>query len=302
MFDPVSEIVSLLQPKTPSSKKLVGRGNWVFRRHEVDRPHYAIVLDGICALAIDDQPPVTLAKGDFVLIPSANSFLLSGHGIASDLIDETQTVLSPFECVLGDPGGAQGATLLTGHCAFASPDVDILLALLPRLVHVRDEPRLSTLVRLVDEEVETERPARDAVLGGLLELLFIEALRSTASIASAPNLLRGLADERVATALRSMHQNPRRKWTVGELARDAALSRSAFFERFQEVVGTSPVEYLIVWRMALAKRYLREKEASLSEIAEKLGYRTANSFSIAFTRRFGVPPTKYAELELRLDR
>lgn len=90
-----------------------------------------------------------------------------------------------------------------------------------------------------------------------------------------------------------MHESPWQKWTVAGLARVAALSRSAFFERFQKVVGMPPMEYLVAWRMALAKQYLEDKSASLGEIAEKLGYSNANSFSIAFKRRFGVPPSRY---------
>jgi AraC-like DNA-binding protein len=163
---------------------------------------------------------------------------------------------------------------------------------LPALIHVRDEARLSALVHFVEQELELERPGRSVVLGHLLELLFIEALRATA-FGRVSGLLRGLADDRLALALRAIHDRPSHKWTGGTLAKEAAMSRSAFFERFHRVVGTSPMEYVINWRMALARKLLREKSHSLGEIANRLGYTSANSFSIAFTRRFGAPPTKF---------
>jgi AraC-like DNA-binding protein len=78
-------------------------------------------------------------------------------------------------------------------------------------------------------------------------------------------------------------------------AKEAALSRSAFFERFNREVGMAPMEYLLSWRMALAKNLLRKKEGNVAEIAERVGYGSASTFSVAFTRFVGVPPTRYAK-------
>ena len=128
----------------------------------------------------------------------------------------------------------------------------------------------------------------------LLEVLFIEALRSTAVTRASAGLLRGLADERLAVAIRRMHESPTRSWTVAQLAKEAALSRSAFFERFRRAVGVAPMEYLLAWRMALAKNLLRRKEGGMAEVAERVGYSSASTFSVAFTRHVGLPPTRYA--------
>jgi len=93
--------------------------------------------------------------------------------------------------------------------------------------------------------------------------------------------------------LKSMHANPAHPWTVVELAKQAALSRSAFFERFSRAVGVAPMEYLLTWRMAVAKNLLRHKENAIAEIAERVGYSSASTFSVAFTRHVGVPPARY---------
>jgi AraC-like DNA-binding protein len=91
-----------------------------------------------------------------------------------------------------------------------------------------------------------------------------------------------------------MHERPTEPWTVAQLAKEAALSRSAFFARFNRAVGVAPMEYLLAWRMALAKNLLRRKEAGVAEVAERVGYSSASAFSVAFTRYVGLPPTRYA--------
>jgi transcriptional regulator GlxA family with amidase domain len=169
----------------------------------------------------------------------------------------------------------------------------LLVSLLPQLVHVRGEPRLTTLVELLGEESRAQRPAREVILARLLEVLLIEALRSSAGAAVSPGVLRDLADERVAVAIRKMHEHPTQRWTMAQLAKEAALSRSTFFERFSRAVGIAPMEYLLAWRMALAKNLLRRNEGNIAEVAERVGYRSASSFSVAFSRHFGMPPTRY---------
>jgi transcriptional regulator GlxA family with amidase domain len=127
-----------------------------------------------------------------------------------------------------------------------------------------------------------------------MEVLLIEALRSAAGTAASPGLLRGLADGRLAVAIRRMHESPTKPWTVAQLAKEAALSRSAFFARFSRAVGVAPIEYLLAWRMALAKNLLRRNEGGVAEVAERVGYSSASAFSVAFTRYVGLPPARYA--------
>ncbi len=122
----------------------------------------------------------------------------------------------------------------------------------------------------------------------------IEALRALRSEDTPAGLLRGLADVRVSAAIRLMHADPARSWTVAELAEEAALSRSSFFDRFTRVVGMRPMEYLLAWRMAVAKDLLRCRDVPLSQIAERVGYSSASTFSTAFSRSVGRAPGRYA--------
>ncbi|RYZ16759.1 MAG: AraC family transcriptional regulator, partial [Myxococcaceae bacterium] len=184
--------------------------------------------------------------------------------------------------------------IVAGHCSFGSPDAALLVSLMPQLIHIRGEPRLATLVQLLGDESRQQRPARDVVLARLLEVLLIEALRSTTANGAAQGLVQALSDARLAGAIRAMHGQPARGWTVNELAKEAALSRSAFFDRFNRVMGLPPMEYLLAWRMALAKHLLRSEAIGIATVAQRVGYSSASTFSVAFTRHVGCPPTQYA--------
>ena len=294
MIDPLAEVVTLLRPSAPFSKLVSGAGRWSVRRAEAGRPFYCVVLDGASRLAVDGREPMILEKGDFVLIPAAFDFTASSLEPPRGKRETAHVALAGGEVRHGNSSGPPDVRMLVGYCVFASPDASLLVSLLPQLMHVRGEQRLSTLVELVREESRERRPAREVILARLLEVLLIEALRSTAGTAASPGLLRGLVDERLAVAIRRMHESPTKAWTVAQLAKEAALSRSAFFERFSRAVGVAPIYYLLGWRMALAKDLLRRKKVTVAEVAEQVGYSSASTFSVAFTRHVGLPPTHYA--------
>jgi len=304
MVDPLAEVVSLLQPGAPFSKLVVASAPWAVRRADTGRPFYFVVLEGRCHLTIDGpshSETMLLQEGDFVLIPAARSFATSS--LDRQPPREGEAVTTPIAPMpggarVGDPDGAVDVRMLVGHCVFKSPDSALLVPLLPQWVHVRGERRLSTLVQLVGDESRADRPAREIVMERLLEVLLIEAFRSTASTAPSPGLVRALSDPRLALALRRMHERPAEQWSVAQLAREAAMSRSTFFERFSRAVGVAPIEYLLTWRMALAKQLLRQRELSMAEIAERVGYRSVSAFGVAFTRQVGVPPGRYARTEI----
>ena len=299
MVDPLAEVVSLLQPTARFSKLVSGAGAWRVRRTETGQPFYCVILEGSCTLAIDGHTDITLQQGDFVLIPAAYGFTMSSLVPPTlESPDTTPVELFHGEFRLGLQDTAPDVRWLVGHCAFGSPDAALLVSLLPQLVFVRGETRLATLVQLVSDESRAQRPARDVVLARLLEVLLIEALRSTAVTAAAPGLVRGLADTRLAAALRQMHESPTYPWTVAQLAKAAALSRSAFFDRFHRALGIAPMAYLLAWRMALAKNLLRRQVANIAEVAERVGYSSASTFSVAFTRHVGLPPTRYAQAQM----
>jgi AraC-like DNA-binding protein len=302
MADPLSEVIALLQPHAVYSRRISAAGRWGVAYSAFGHPSFCAVLEGRCRLAVDGQHPLTIEAGDFVLLPATPGFTMSGfEPVRPVRFDPKVTSARLGEVRHGTRGGPPDVQLLGGWFTFDSPDAALLVSLLPGLVHIRGAERLSVLVRLVGEESSERRSGRDLVLTRLVEVLLIEALRSTSGEDAPPGLLRGLADALLAPALRQMHGQLARAWTVAQLAKAAALSRSSFFERFTRTMGLAPMEYLLAWRMAVAKDLLRRHDLRVEEVAERVGYGSASTFSTAFRRHVGQPPSRYAR-ELRRSR
>lgn len=294
LIDPFAEIVLVLQPSALFSKTVVGSGPWRITPPDTREPFYGVILEGGCHLTIDGRETIHAEAGDFVLLPSAHHLHVTSREPPDRGDESPHVALGNGEFRVGAQSGPIDVRMLIGYCSFASPDADLLVPLLPRLVHVRCAGRLAQLVKLVGDESRGQLPAREVVLSRLLEVLLIEALRSTAEAATSQGLARGLADLRIAQAIRAIHERPSHTWTMADLAKEAALSRSAFFERFKRKVGMAPMAYLLAWRMALAKQMLRQNESRIAEIAERVGYRSVSAFSVAFTRCAGQSPAHYA--------
>lgn len=295
MVDPLAEVVTLLRPSAPFAKLATAAGRWLARRAEAGRPFFCAIVAGTTQLTVQGHKPLVLEPGDFVLVPAAFDFSVASLEPPEDGEATPYVFRADGEIRHGDPDAPPDVRMLVGYCRFASPDARLLVSLLPQLVHVRGEPTLTTLVSLVHAEFRARRPGRDVVLARLLDVLLIEALRSAPEHAAPPGLVRGLADERLAIAIRRMHEQPTAAWTVAELAREAAMSRSAFFDRFSRLVGVTPMDYLRGWRIALAKGLLSDG-ATVAAVAERVGYGSASAFSSAFTRHVGRPPAHFARL------
>lgn len=294
MVDPLAELIQLLRPRSVFSKAISGAGRWGVRYSAYGQPSFCVVTQGSCLLAVDGHAPLTLQAGDFVFLPTTPAFTMSGfEPVKPQHIDAKAAAGKQVEVRHGRRGGKPDVRLLGGYFVFDSPDTALLVTLLPALVHLRGVDRLSVLVRLVGDESLERRSGRELVLTRLVEVLMIEALRASPGDDTPPGLLRGLSDARIAAALRLMHGAPARAWTVEQLAQKVAMSRSAFFERFIRAVGLRPMEYLLSWRMALAKGLLVD-DVDLSEVAERVGYGSASTFSTAFSRHVGRPPGRYA--------
>ncbi|QYK41765.1 MAG: AraC family transcriptional regulator [Paracoccaceae bacterium] len=295
MPDPLTEVIQLLRPRAVVSKGISGAGGWAVRYAAFGHPGFCAVTEGRCRLAVEGEAPVILEEGDFVLLPATPAFTMSGFEPAPVLRIDPGTAPPPDRDVRhGRQDGPPDVRQFGGWFLFGSPDAALIVALLPRMIHVRGVPRLAQLVGLLGEEAARDDIGRDLILERLVEILLVEALRAAPAQAAQPGLLRGLADPRIAAALRGMHGDVDRPWTVHELARAAGMSRSAFFDRFVRMVGTRPMEYLLAWRMAVAKTLLRGGGMTLDEVAGRIGYGSASTFSTAFSRHVGEPPGRFA--------
>jgi AraC-like DNA-binding protein len=295
MGDPLSDVVQLLHPQAVFANVISGKGNWAVRYADYGQPGFCIVLEGSARLAVDGYAPITISAGDFVLLPTTPAFTLSGFVPAPPVfIDPDVVPGGQGELRHGDPDGPPDMRSLGGAFLFDTRDAALLVSLLPTVVHVQGSQRLMQLVQMVGEEYAQQQPGNAYMLSRLVEMLLVEAMRSTTAGNAPPGLLRGLGDERLAMALKQIHARIAHGWTVGELAKAAALSRSTFFERFTRAVGVPPMEYVLAWRMEVAKELLRRDGLSVTEVAERVGYGSTSTFSVAFSRHVGEPPSRYA--------
>ena len=294
MSDPLAEVVTLLQPQLDYAKVVRAAGAWRVRRSELGQPFYVAILAGATRLQVDGQAVVHLVAGDFVLVPEVFDFTMTSIDPPPSGAPSLRLETGPGVFQLGERDAPADVRCLVGHCSFGSPDRDLLVSLLPAVIHVRAQRRLIALVQMIQEETQTQLAAHDMVLRHLLELLLVEALRSVASTTAEPGMLRGLADPQLALALRQIHADPGAHLSVQGLASAAGMSRSTFFDRFHREVGSAPMEYVAGWRMAVAKHMLLDGKIAMSELAQRVGYGSVSAFSMAFSRHVGTPPGAFA--------
>src|ERR1700716_3430108 len=302
-MEPLADVITLLRPRAVGTKVIQGAGCWAVRRSRMDFAGFGLVLVGECWLAVDGHKPVRLAKGDFVLVPATPGFT-----IASDLackvvsLDAQEGVICQAgEVRYGDPDLEAEFKQLGGYFQLDSVNRGLLGGLLPTLVHIQaSDPAARRIKRTIDsivEEALADRPGRDLIVDRLIEVLLVEALRFRTESVDAigqPGLLVGLADPLLAPALRRLHRNVAHAWRVEELARGPGLAGAAYSEFFSQKAGVPPMQYLIDWRIALAKAMLQRDSPPLEVVAAAIGYQSASAFSTAFRREGGSPPSHFA--------
>lgn len=297
--DPLAALITLLRPQAVLSKIVSGAGRWSVRYPPHEHPGFCLMLEGSCFLDADGVGSFELHAGDFVLLPAVPAFTL-----ASDL-SITPTPVRPShrpELRHGTRSGPPSMRQLGGYFRFDRANADLVLELLPAYVLIRrgerGSARIRRVIELIADEATELRDGRDLILERLVEVLLVEALRFRAPDAERRErgLLAGLADPALARALRLVHGDVARPWTVAELARTAGMSRAVFAERFARKVGVPPMEYVLEWRIAIAKDLLLREHRPLAEVATTVGYGSASAFSTAFTRRVGCAPSTFKRL------
>lgn len=259
---------------------------------------FHVVTAGECWVAVDGEPPVRLAAGDLALVPHGRGHvLLSAPGVPSlGRVDELpQEFVTEHYSVLRHDGPGPRAELVCGVLSVDGPAARMLLELLPAVVHVpaRSDAGATWIpetLGLIAAEVTRTRPGGEAVTTRLADILVIQAVRAWLDAQRATSgWLGALRDPQVGAAVAAVHREPGRPWTVASLAREAAMSRSAFAARFTEVVGVPAMRYVQAWRMHVAADLLGRGEG-VARVAADVGYESEAAFSRAFARTTGRSP------------
>ncbi len=245
---------------------------------------------------------IGLSAGDVCLLPRGPEHLLHDaerSGVAPVDATHLRCARVPGSTPIRLGGDGHVTALVAGAFRFGTAPQSALFDALPEVIHLdasRPEsgPAVAATVQLILAESAAPGPGGTLVLGRLADLLLIQALRAQAAGAGCSDPgLRAVSDPAIGAALRLMHGRLAEPWTVGRLAREVAMSRSAFAARFASLVGEPPLQYLGRWRMTRAAQMLREGNATIDEVASQVGYGNAAAFTRAFTRVEAKGPASY---------
>ena len=302
-MDPLSDVLSLLKLRSYVSGGFDASGDWAVQFGPFEGIKFHAVLRGRCWLCVDGEPePLEVAEGECFLLARGKPFR-----IASDLAAEPVafgTLVPPVKDgrIVTHNGGGEFLSV-GGYFTLADGQADLLLDVLPAVIHVREEPGPSTLrwcIERMREELREPQPGGGIVAQQLATLVLVQALRlQLAGGRNEPGgWLFALADKRMRAVIDAMHETPGAKWTLQTLAEQAAMSRTSFALRFKELVGLSPMDYLTRWRMTLAAAKLTQSRDSIAEIGLALGYESEKSFSTAFKRIMKCAPRQYGRRQI----
>jgi AraC-like DNA-binding protein len=303
-MDPLSEMVDRLRTEGQLYGRLEFAAPWGFR-FPGEKGICLMVTRGSCFLGVNEQEPLSpLVGGDFVFLSAPRTYSLRSSPeirlrAMEEMVSEEEFRRSRL---ITFGGGGIRTSVIAGCFRFATPESEWLAGYLPPVIHVSapgaHSPQwFQSTQQFVETEIVQDLPGSSAVVDRLAEVLFIHALRTCIS-SPAPgekaSWLQALADPQMGAALRLMHTEPDRTWTVPELARAVSMSRSAFAARFKELVGSTPMDHLTEWRMVRAASLLRERpDLKLGAVAAAVGYESETAFGKVFRRQIGATPAQY---------
>ncbi|MFG2645394.1 AraC family transcriptional regulator [Streptomyces sp. NPDC048370] len=316
-MDVLSDAVAAMRTGRPHSSRTVNSGSWGVRFPPGPGAGFHVVVQGTAWLIppdagtaaadpvspvcpVEPVEPVRLRPGDVVLLAHG-----TGHGLAGSpdapLVDAVRAPDGSWPTPPNrEPVGGDETLLLCGAYQVSRARAHPLFTELPPFVHiparVGAHPRLRAAVDLLGTELADPQPGSDALVPALLDTLLLLMLR-TWWLTERPDRSTGwsaaLSDPVVTAALRAIHADPARPWTVEELGAEGGLSRAAFARRFTQLVGRPPLAYLTWWRMTTAGRLLRADDTPLRTVAQRSGYASEFAFAKAFKREYGMAPGRY---------
>ena len=290
-MDPLSEVFSLLDIQSAATSRLETAGAWAVRFPPKPSLKFHAVLRGSCWITLPGESPCQLEAGDTFLLANSPAFVLASD--PQQAVEEASQVFAQLQSNIYHLGGDENV-LLGGGFVFESGNAQFLLdALPPFLLIPAKEPEalvLRGILRMLDKELENTQMGSSLMTRRLGDILLVQVLRAYVN-SHGPikaGWIGALSDRRIGAALSAIHADVGHQWTVGELASVARMSRSGFAVRFKELVGISPLDYVLRWRMQLARDALHKNDGSIASLAGRFGYASESAFSNAFKRHCQV--------------
>jgi len=266
---------------------------------------------GRCLVRIEGtDSPVALNQGDLVIIPKGAAHTLYCDPTTEQDALPLETVISASgftgqgALVYGEPGTHHETQLVCGHFEFDEGSGHPLIAALPGSVHIANYGEtagafMESTLKVIGAETAASGMGSDLIALKLSEIIFAQAMRSfIQNEGTAYPGLAGFADPRISRALSALHHDPGRAWSIEQMADTSGMSRTAFISRFSETLNMTPMAYLTMWRLQLARRALEAGTDPIIDIAERIGYHSEAAFGRAFKKQHGIPPATYRRQHL----
>ncbi|MFD7154094.1 AraC family transcriptional regulator [Kribbella sp. NPDC059898] len=294
----MADAIGLLRPRTVIGPSLRAVGEWALRFDSFVHVRIGGLVRGTCWLMLEGREPVLLREGDTFMLGNPPPYVLASGLEAKPRPAAPVLARADDGFVRIGPSSEQDLYLCIGHIAFDDSNAALLTDLLPPLVIVREtDPHGKRLAQLIDQlatEVGVTAAGGPLVQNHLAQILLVHMLRAHAGQTDRPTgWLGALNEDGIGTALRAMHADLSHAWSLKELAEISHMSRSAFAQAFKSHVGVPPMEYLIHWRMSLARDALVRDTLSIAEIARATGYLSESAFSTTFRRVAGSSPAQF---------
>jgi AraC-like DNA-binding protein len=260
---------------------------------------FHVITAGECLLEVEGAGTQLLRAGDLALMPHGEGHRLLGApgADAPNLFDLPRSLVSDRYELLQHGGDGAATSLICGVVRFEHPAARQLLGLLPKCLRVDgwEAPEMEWIqstLRFIAAEARTPRAGGETVITRLADILVIQAIRAWmhGDAAAQSGWLGALRHRQVGRAIAAIHRRPGQPWTLATLAAEAGMSRSAFAAKFSELVGEPAMHYATRWKMSAAQQWLKDSNASLAQLANRLGYDSEAAFQRAFKRIVGQTP------------
>ena len=293
-MDPLSHLLSMLKVRAARCTRFEASGQWAYRFPAKSSVKFAAVIRGACWIDFGAGARHQLEAGDAFLLANSPDYVL-----ANDASAFPADGIATFNWEESDVArhGGDDTILVAGRFSFDAADAELLLGALPRFLLLPRQHAsaavISATLHMIAPEIGGARIGAAILTDRLVDVLLVQVLRAALDLEGSRERgwIAALADPRIGRALELMHDDVAHRWSLQDLCSAVAMSRSAFSSRFRALVGQSPLDYLLHWRMRIAREALRQG-TSVASVAQVVGYASESAFRHAYKRVYGQPPAR----------
>ena len=300
----LNEVLQAIKLRSVVYSRSCWTAPWGYYSKAPSQPRFHFVLNGQCWFSVENFIGQThICEGDLVIVAPAQAYSMRDKpGSSAQLLEailEQRSAEEKKERTLHRGGGGEVTRMLCGRFLLEESSLNPLARSLPPALIVRGESDASGSLRsafyVMEAEFSAGRPGAEAVVTRLMDVIFLQAIRSSFGLEQSfkPGWIGALQDPAIGRALVTIHAHLNSGLSVDALARECGMSRSAFARRFTQLVGEPPISYVARWRMNRAAHLLHATDEKIARVAARVGYDSVAALTRAFKKHLGLAPGAY---------